>query len=116
MCSQLGDFTNTKIQPFKLMIILQTPTTYSIQTELFQYGILGMVAFVLGYFAWISYRKLIDRNDNLEKKVDNLQTEVRALLVEERDRMSKIVEENTKAINELRQIIVNALLNQSADL
>lgn len=98
------------------MTILQAqPTTAIIQAQLLQYGVLGLVAFVLGYFAWISYKKLIDRNDNLEKKVDNLQIEVRALLVEERDRMSKIVEENTKAINELRQIIVNALLSQTSE-
>ena len=95
------------------MTVLQTPTTFAIQTQLLQYGVLGIVAFVLGYFAWMSYKKLIDRNDSLERKVDNLQKEVRALLVEERDRMSKIVEENTKAINELRQIIVTALLNQT---
>lgn len=86
--------------------------TYPIQTEAFQYGILGIVAFVLGYFAWTSYRKLVERNDALELKVDNLQDEVRQLLVEERDRMSKIIEENTKAITELRQIIVSALLKQ----
>lgn len=86
--------------------------TYPIQTEVFQYGILGIVAFLLGYFAWTSYRKLVERNDALELKVDNLQDEVRQLLVEERDRMSKIIEENTKAITELRQIIVSALLKQ----
>ena len=81
-----------------------------IQSAFVQYGVLGITAFLLGYFAWNSYKKLVDRNDALEKKVDNLQLEVRALLVEERDRMSRIVEENTKAINELRQIIVSALI------
>lgn len=93
------------------MNLLQV-NSYPIQTEVFQYGILGIVAFLLGYFAWTSYRKLVERNDALELKVDNLQDEVRQLLVEERDRMSKIIEENTKAITELRQIIVSALLKQ----
>lgn len=93
------------------MTLLQI-NTQSIQTEVLQYGVLGIVAFVLGYFAWTSYKKLVDRNDALEKKIDDLQTEVRTLLVEERDRMSKIIEENTKAITELRQIIVAALLKQ----
>ena len=81
-----------------------------IQSAFVQYGVLGIAAFLLGYFAWNSYKKLVDRNDALEKKVDNLQLEVRALLVEERDKMSRIVEENTKAITELRQIIVSALI------
>jgi len=84
---------------------------YPFQTVFLQYGVLGIVAFVLGYFAWTSYKKLVDRNDNLERKVDALQLEVRELLVEERDRMSRIIEENTKAITELRNIIVSALLN-----
>jgi hypothetical protein len=96
------------------MLLLNTqPST--IQSVLMEYGILGLLVFVLGYFAWNSYRKLVDRNDALEAKVDALQTEVRELLVEERDRMGKIVEENTKAINELRHIIVNALLVQSTE-
>ena len=89
--------------------------TYPIQIEVYQYGILGIVAFLLGYFAWTSYRKLVERNDALELKVDNLQDEVRQLLVEERDRMSKIIEENTKAITELRQIIVSALLKKPVE-
>lgn len=81
-----------------------------VQTTFLQYGILGVVALVLGYFAWNSYKRLIDRNDALERKVDALQDEMTGLLIEERDRMGRIVEENTKAINELRSIIVNTLL------
>lgn len=96
------------------MTLLDVQTS-NLQSTLAEYGILGLLVFVLGYFAWNSYRKLIDRNDALEAKVDALQTEVRELLVEERDRMGKIVEENTKAINELRHIIVNALLVQSTE-
>jgi hypothetical protein len=92
------------------MIPLQI-SPYAFQSAFVQYGVLGIVAFVLGYFAWTSYKSLVHRNDALEKKVDNLQDEVRQLLVEERDRMSKIIEENTKAITELRHIIVSALLN-----
>ena len=92
------------------MNLLQV-NSYSVEAEFLQYGVLGIIAFVLGYFAWSSYKKLVERNDALEKKVDNLQDEVRQLLVDERDRMGKIVEENTKAINELRQIIVTALIN-----
>ena len=73
------------------MINLQI-NPFSIQQTLVQYGVLGLVAFVLGYFAWNSYKKLVDRNDALEKKVDTLQIEVRTLLVEERDRMQRLKE------------------------
>lgn len=83
----------------------------AVQNGLLQYGILGIVALVLGYFAWDSYKRLVERNDALEKKVDALQEEMTSLLIEERDRMSKIIEENTRAINDLRSIVVSTLLN-----
>jgi hypothetical protein len=82
----------------------------AVQNSLLQYGILGIVALVLGYLAWDSYKRLVERNDALEKKVDALQDEMTSILVEERDRMSKIVEENTRAINDLRSIVVSTLL------
>lgn len=82
----------------------------AVQNGLLQYGILGIVALVLGYFAWDSYKRLVERNDALEKKVDALQEEMTSLLIEERDRMSKIIEENTRAINDLRSIVVSTLL------
>ena len=88
---------------------------YTIQATVLQYGILGIVAILLGYFAWSSYKRLIDRNDALEKKVDALQDEMTGLLLEERDRMGKIVEENTRAINDLRAIIVNTLIQNNRE-
>jgi len=91
------------------MTLLQLNQT-AIQSTVLQYGILGIVAILLGYFAWNSYDRLLKRNDALEKKVDALQEEMTGLLIEERDRMGKIVEENTRAINDLRAIIVNTLL------
>ena len=84
----------------------------AVQTSLLQYGILGIVALVLGYFAWDSYKRLVERNDALEIKVDALQAEMTSLLIEERDRMSKIIEENTRAINDLRSIVVSTLLQK----
>ena len=84
----------------------------AVQNSLLQYGILGIVALVLGYFAWDSYKRLVERNDALEIKVDALQAEMTSLLIEERDRMSKIIEENTRAINDLRSIVVSTLLQK----
>ena len=82
------------------------------QTSFMQYGVLGVVSFVLGYFAWHSYKRLLDENDALEAKVDHLQNEMTRLLIEERDRMSQIIAENTKAIHDLRTIIINTLIEK----
>lgn len=77
-----------------------------ISTEFLQYGILGIVALVLGYFAYSQWQRLERKNQDLEKKVDRLQTEMLELMSEERDRMANLVSENTKAIQELSRIIL----------
>jgi hypothetical protein len=87
----------------------------AITSSFLQYGILGIVALLLGYFAWGSYSRLLQRNDALERKVDALQDEMTALLVEERDRMAKIIEDNTRAINDLRTIVINSLLHSRSE-
>lgn len=90
-----------------MLLQLNTPV---IQGTLIQYGILGIVALALGYLFWNSYNRMLVRNDALEMKVDGLQDEMTGLLIEERDRMAKIIEDNTRAINDLRTIVVSTLI------
>lgn len=93
------------------MTLLQLdPNT--IQSQFLQFGVLGIVSFLLGYFAWHSYKRLADKNDALEEKVDRMQQEMTKLLIDERDRMSDIIAENTKAIHDLRTIIINSLIKK----
>lgn len=93
--------------------ILQVTTPVeSIQTYLLQYGLLGVISIVLAYIAWSQYQKLVERNEALEEKVDRLQEEMNNLLIEERDRMSKLVEENTKALSELHRTIMTFMLSK----
>jgi hypothetical protein len=77
-----------------------------LSTEFLQYGVLGALALVLGYFAYNQWQRLEKKNSELEKKVDKLQEEMLDLISEERDRMASLVQENTKAIQELSRIIL----------
>ena len=79
-------------------------------TAFLQYGILGIVALCLTYFAWHQYTRLVDRNDALEAKVDRLQNEMFQLLVEERDRMSKLISDNTQALSDLQKVITEYII------
>jgi len=89
-----------------------------------QYGILGILAVVLGYFAWHTYKqiakkndeeyqRLLARNEKLETEVEKLRDEMMKLIVEERDRMATLVKANTDAIIELRKTIIDYLLNHA---
>lgn len=87
----------------------------TIQSQFVQFGVLGIISFLLGYFAWHSYKRLADKNDALELKVDRMQAEMTRLLIDERDRMSEIISENTKAIHDLRSIIINSLIQKDEE-
>ena len=94
------------------MILLQSQLpTSKLWDSALQYGILGLVATVLAYFAWHQYKRLIEKNDLLEQKVDKLQDDMMKLLVEERDRMSKLINDNTLALQELQKTIVTYIVS-----
>jgi len=86
------------------------PDTAGMQNYVLQYGILGVITVVLAYVAFQQYQKLIERNDMLEQKIDKVQKEMNDLLIEERDRMMKLIEDNTKALNELQRTILNFMI------
>jgi F0F1-type ATP synthase membrane subunit b/b' len=86
-----------------------------------QYGILGILAVLLGYFAWNTYSKisrkndedyqrLIEKNRELEEEVAALREEMMSLIVEERNRMADLVKANTEALTELRRTITDYML------
>lgn len=94
----------------RLFLEAVVPNSEGIQNYVLQYGILGVITVVLAYVAFQQYQKLIERNEVLEEKIDRVQKEMNDLLVEERDRMMKLIEDNTKALNELQRTILNFMI------
>ena len=70
-----------------------------------QYGILGVLAFLLGYFAWQQFLRLVKKNEQLEDKIDKLQEQMLKIIVEERDRLDTLIRDNTAALQELQKTI-----------
>jgi predicted PurR-regulated permease PerM len=70
-----------------------------------QYGILGVLAFLLGYFAWQQFLRLVKKNEQLEDKIDKLQEQMLKIIVEERDRLDTLIRDNTAALSELQKTI-----------
>ena len=95
------------------MTLLQVAETAGIREYLLQYGVLGLLAFILGYFAWMQYQRLVKKNDDLEIKVDKLQEEMMNLLVEERDRLADLIKENTEAMRDLQKTIFKYMVKNS---
>lgn len=95
------------------MLLQQQINDSFVQSQLMEYGILGFVAFILGYFAWIQYKRLVKKNDDLEVKIDKLQTQMMGLLVEERDRLAQLIRDNTAALQELQKTIFTYMVKNS---
>ena len=95
------------------MHLLQGISTELVQSNLTQYGVLGLVVLVLGYFAWVQYQRLVTKNDLLEQKVDRLQEEMMQILVEERERLAQLIRENTQALTELQKTIFQYMVKNN---
>jgi hypothetical protein len=97
-------------------LLLDSPVTNALvpesaQNYVLQYGILGIITVVLAYIAFQQYQKLMERNELLEEKIERVQKEMNDLLVEERDRMSHLIQENTQALNDLQKTILNFMIS-----
>jgi predicted PurR-regulated permease PerM len=86
--------------------------TADFQDYFLQYGVLGIVSFILGYMAIQQYKNLIKKNDKLEQKIDHLQDEMLGLLEEERDRLAELIKDNTAALTELQRTIFQYLVKK----
>jgi hypothetical protein len=95
------------------MTILQVTESEHIKEYFLQYGVLGILAFLLGYFAWMQYQRLVKKNDMLEEKVDRLQEEMMGLIAEERDRLAELIKDNTEALRELQKTIFKYMVKNN---
>ncbi len=95
------------------MTLLDVVQADSVKEYFLQYGVLGLLAFILGYFAWMQYQRLVKKNDELEIKVDKLQEEMMQLLIEERDRLAELIKENSEALRELQKTILKYMVKNN---
>jgi hypothetical protein len=95
------------------MTILQVTESEHIKEYFLQYGVLGILAFLLGYFAWMQYQRLVKKNDMLEEKVDRLQEDMMGLIAEERDRLAELIKDNTEALRELQKTIFKYMVKNN---
>jgi hypothetical protein len=66
----------------------------------------------MGYILYNTYKRLVKKNDELEKKIDILQEEMISMLSSERDRMAQLVAKNTEALNELSRVILEYIVKK----
>lgn len=97
------------------MTFLQVVNSEAIENIPMQYGFVGLVAVLLGYFAWNQYSSLVKKNQNLEEKVDKLQQEMMSLIIEQKDQLVELVNTNTEALKDLHKLVLEFVIRNTRE-
>jgi len=73
-----------------------------VQQHLYEYGVLGIICFAFGFLLWQQWTRAHKKNEELERRVDSLQEQLRRYLDDERTEMLQVIRDNTQAFTELR--------------
>lgn len=87
------------------MTLLQVQS-FGVFETLTQYGALGVVTLALGYVVWALLKRQIASEDRLKSKVEELQKEMNDYIKTDLQKVTTALENNTKAMNDLRDIII----------
>lgn len=80
--------------------------SFGVFETLTQYGALGVVTLALGYVVWSLLKRQIASEDRLKAKVEELQKEMNDYIKTDLQKVTTALENNTKAMNDLRDIII----------
>lgn len=89
---------------------LQTFGTFDV---LVQYGALGIITLGLGAVVWYLLKRQLASEERLQSKVDDLQKEINEYIRTDQHKLINIIENNTEAMKELRDIILTNNLSIS---
>lgn len=66
-----------------------------------QYGVLGVVSFILGYTCWKLLKRQIVSEERLQKQVDELHKEMNNYIKNDQKEMVGVISENTTVLKEI---------------
>lgn len=87
------------------MITLQVQS-FGVFETLTQYGALGVITLGLGAALWFLLKRQIASEDRLKQKVEDLQKEMNDYMRNDQNHIRQTIENNTKALSDLRDIII----------
>jgi hypothetical protein len=85
------------------MILLQS---FGVFDTLTQYGALGVITLGLGAALWFLLKRQIASEDRLKNRVDELEKEIKEYIRSDRDQLKSVVDNNTRAVENFREILL----------
>lgn len=88
------------------MTLLQAAPSFGVFETLTQYGALGVIVLGLGAVLWFMLKRQIASEDELKRKVDDLQKELNGYIKTDAGKVQSALDNNTQALKDLREIII----------
>jgi hypothetical protein len=89
-----------------LHTILLQAQSFGVFETLTQYGALGVIVLGLGAVLWYMLKRQLASEDELKKKVDDLQKELNGYIKTDAGKVQSALDNNTQALKDLREIII----------
>jgi len=91
-------------------LLLQVES-FGVFETLTQYGALGVITLGLGAALWFLLKRQIASEDKLKTRVDELQKELNDYIRNDAANMKAVLDNNTKALQDLKDIIMRSTYN-----
>lgn len=88
------------------MVFLQDVPSLGVFETLTQYGALGIIVLGLGAVLWYMLKRQLASEDELKKKVEELQEEITKYIREDSNKLQSSLDNNTQALKDLRETII----------
>ena len=79
--------------------------SFGVFETLTQYGALGVITLALGYALYYLLKRQIASEDKLKAELEDLRKEMNTYLRNDNSAMKSTIENNTKAINDLKDML-----------
>jgi len=89
-----------------LPTLLQAVADFGVFNTLAQYGVLGITTLGLATAVWYLLKRQLASEERLKQQVDDLQKEMNEYIREDQYKLMEIIQNNTEAMKELRDIIL----------
>lgn len=76
-----------------------------ISHSLLEYGILGIAVVVLSYVVYSQWKSIVRKNIELDTRLNDLQTDIRKYLENDKTQLMEMIQHNTQAFRELQGLM-----------
>lgn len=77
----------------------------TISHSLLEYGVLGIAVVILGYVVYSQWKSIVRKNIELDARLNDLQTDMRKYLENDKIQLMEMIQHNTQAFRELQELM-----------